>query len=297
VFAIAAVIRPDGTGTAFAMLFAAYLLGIVGVVAWLIARRSRNELSSAENRVIGGLGLVLIISAPLALTDFAAIAPDPPIRLGALAILLMVYAAVRLAEPDADAVELARDAGLVIGLGIGGGLASGGLFPGASLDDMVRTGCLLAGGVLATLALWRTQARDGSQDEGWLALAGAGLHMGRDGFAAELLTTPRFADVRIFAADALADHEPVLLAALFQDRLVLTMEDLDAPEPGSPQDALRALLEATSATHAAALSLSPLSLAMVNAGGLADRRAWTARLAVVARLSRALPEREPHEAH
>lgn len=288
-FAVAAPIRPESAAGGFAILFALYLLAVGAAVGVLIAGRSREALAPAENRVINGLGLVLIVAAPLALTDFAAIAQDPPIRLGALAMLLVVYAAVRLAEPDADAAGLGRDAGLVLGFGACGGLAAGGLFPGAGVDDMVRAACLLSGGALATLVLWRAGPGRRTGEDVWLALAGAGLGQGRDAFLADALQMPALADVRLFAADALADHEPERLAELFADRLVLTDADLAAPSAGSAEDVLRALMETGSVTHAAAVSLSPLTLAVVNAGGLTDMGGWTARLAILARIARELP--------
>lgn len=292
-FAGLALIRPDGSDDALAALFALYLLAVIGAVGVMLVGRSRDGLSPAENRLIGGFGLVLLCAAPLALTDFQALAEAPPIRLGALAILLVVYAAVRLSDPEADAQGLARDGVLMAGFGICGGLAAGGLFPGATIDDVVRAASLLAGGVLAALAIVRL--RDGLRaaiDPVRLA-AEAALGGDRERFLGAVLQARPFADLRLFDADALVDHEPERLAGLFADRLVLTDADLAAPSPGSAEEAMRALMDTASVTHAAAVSLSPLTLAAVNAGGLADMRSWTARLAVIARIARALPPEAP----
>ncbi len=293
-FAMLALIRPEGAAAWLAVAFAGYLLAVIAAVGVLLAGRERDALSAAENRLIGGLGLVLILAAPLALTDFEAIAATPPIRLGALAILLVVYAAIRLSEPEADASGLARDGALVVGLGGLGGILAGGLFPGAAVDDMIRVGCLLSAGAIALLCLWRLRAERLSAQEPLHTLSGAALGRGREAYLAEVLATPAFADLRLFGADALADSEPERIAGLFCDRLVATSADLAHAAAGSDEDALRALMDTAGVTHAAAVSLSPLTLAAVNAGGLADRKAWTARLAVLARIARALPAEAGH---
>ena len=60
--------------------------------AWLLATRDRSALLASENRSIGRLAAGALIVIPFIVTDFQALAPDMPVRLGALGALLVVTA-------------------------------------------------------------------------------------------------------------------------------------------------------------------------------------------------------------
>lgn len=293
-FALAALLKPDGGEALYGIAFAFYFGIVVLAIGFLLARSGAGELSPAELRVIGGLGLVLVLAAPLALTDFAAVAGHPPIRLGALGVLILAYAAARMSAPEASAGALGRDAGLALGLGAAGGIAALGLFPGATGDDMARVASLMTGAVLAaqTLIMLRDRARQDGPSA-WDVLADASLHGDRAVYLRSVLAAPAFEGVRLFDAEALATYEPERLAGLFADRLTVSRSELGTPEPGSVQDVLAALMERASVSHAAAVALAPMTLAVVDAGGLADRRVWSDRLAVLARIARGLPAGAP----
>ena len=83
---------PDSYARLFAIVLAAFQLAGFACCAWLLATRDRDLLLAAENRSIGRLVAGALIVIPFIVTDFRALVPDIPIRLGALGALLVVTA-------------------------------------------------------------------------------------------------------------------------------------------------------------------------------------------------------------
>ena len=78
--------------TPYSIALALFQLAGFATCAWLLATRDRGTLMASENRGIGRLAVGAILSFPSSLTDFQALAPDIPVRLGALGALLVVTA-------------------------------------------------------------------------------------------------------------------------------------------------------------------------------------------------------------
>ena len=86
------IFGPGEFARPFAMLLAALQLAGFACCAWLLAARDRNSLLASENRSIGRLVAGALIVIPFVVTDFRALVPDIPVRLGALGALLVVTA-------------------------------------------------------------------------------------------------------------------------------------------------------------------------------------------------------------
>ena len=66
--------------------------------------RDRSALLASENRSIGRLAVGALVAIPFIVTDFRVLAPDFPVRLGALGALLVVTA-VLIAGGAAERAE------------------------------------------------------------------------------------------------------------------------------------------------------------------------------------------------
>src|SRR5262249_26380792 len=82
-------IAPDVV--AVAALLAVVTGGFVAI-AILLWTRDRGSLTVAENQAVQRLVLVMILLSPLLITDFRAIWPDVPVRLGAVGALIVLFA-------------------------------------------------------------------------------------------------------------------------------------------------------------------------------------------------------------
>lgn len=88
--------------TPYAIALALFQLGGFAACAVLLATRDRASLMASENRGIERMTIGAIIVLPFIVTDFAALMPDMPVRLGALGALLVVTA-VLIAGSSAEA--------------------------------------------------------------------------------------------------------------------------------------------------------------------------------------------------
>src|SRR5262249_30984645 len=78
--------------TLYAVALALFQLGGFVTCALLLALRDRSELHPSENRSIGRLAVGALLVIPFIVTDFQALAPEMPVRLGAIGALLVVTA-------------------------------------------------------------------------------------------------------------------------------------------------------------------------------------------------------------
>ncbi len=83
--------------TPYSLALSLFQLAGFATCAWLLASRDRGALLASENRSIGRLAVGALLVIPFVITDFQALAPDMPVRLGALGALLVVTA-VLIAE-------------------------------------------------------------------------------------------------------------------------------------------------------------------------------------------------------
>jgi len=76
----------------YSIVLSLFQLASFATCAWLLATRDRATLLASENRIIGRLAFGALLVIPFVATDFQALAPDMPVRLGALGALLVVTA-------------------------------------------------------------------------------------------------------------------------------------------------------------------------------------------------------------
>src|SRR5262249_5716268 len=82
----------ESYATPYSLLLSLFQLGGFATCAWLLATRNRSTLMASENRSIARLAVGAVIVIPFIATDFQVLAPDIPVRLGALGALLVVTA-------------------------------------------------------------------------------------------------------------------------------------------------------------------------------------------------------------
>ena len=82
----------ESFATPYSIVLSLFQLAGFATCAWLLATRDRATLLASENRIIGRLAFGALLVIPFVVTDFQALAPDMPVRLGALGALLVVTA-------------------------------------------------------------------------------------------------------------------------------------------------------------------------------------------------------------
>lgn len=272
-----------GGGVAFSVV--AVTLGVVwsahallALAAWQAAMltlmivqmaRARHDLRRAERQTLDSFLLALLLTIPLALSDFTALLPDAPVRGGAIAVLVIVLGSSRLTDDRGTPLGLLAD--LAVALGAGGMVV---LIAQAVMPEALQLA--VAGSALAALLLLveRTRGR---------AAAGSGLtaalaRVPGDDLANILSAHPLLEGAQLLEEDRLAAYPPSSIARLLDHRIVGA--DLADAET---RDAARELLAATQATHLIRVSRAPPRLLAVAAGGLAGR-GLDDELALAARL-------------
>ena len=78
--------------TPYSIALSLFQLAGFATCAWLLASRDRGTLLASENRSIDRLAVGAVLVIPFVITDFQVLAPDIPVRLGALGALLVVTA-------------------------------------------------------------------------------------------------------------------------------------------------------------------------------------------------------------
>ena len=86
------MLGPEALSTLYAIALSLFQLAGFATCALLLASRDRSQLLASENRSIGRLAVGALLVIPFVVTDFQALAPDMPVRLGALGALLVVTA-------------------------------------------------------------------------------------------------------------------------------------------------------------------------------------------------------------
>ena len=91
-FGLGGVFGFESYPTSYSIALSLFQLAGFAACAGLLATRDRGTLLASENRAIGRLVAGAIMVIPFIVTDFRALAPDIPVRLGALGALLVVTA-------------------------------------------------------------------------------------------------------------------------------------------------------------------------------------------------------------
>jgi hypothetical protein len=247
----------------YAMALALFQLAGFAVCAWLLATRDRQSLMASENRSIDRMTVGAIIVLPFIVTDFGALMPDMPVRLGALGALLVVTA-VLIAGSSGEArwhgvlltvLRLVSSALL--------GLAAAFVASDVDAAQLARFCAIAVSGVL-TIGLMTDTLRAylESRVPGVLSSVAISPATTRDQLIAELLRHPLFESARRYREDDLAAYDPPLLRNRLATHRVLRRSD--APWGHSLSDPaverLVSLMAAASATHLVVLSPDPVDI-------------------------------------
>ncbi|MGQ0686840.1 hypothetical protein [Bradyrhizobium sp.] len=284
----------DAWSTAYAVALSTFQLAGFAACALLFALRDRNQLLASENRGIGRLAVGALLVIPFIVTDYRALAPDLPVRLGALGALLVVTA-VLIAGGSGET----RRQGIVLAalrISSAALLGAAAAFISDDVDaaQIMRFSAVAVAGVLTiglmtdTLRAWFE-----AQAPGMLNAVAASSATTREQLLEELLRQPLFESARRFRELDLVAYDPPLLRDLLASRPVLRRAD--APWGLAPVDPaverVASLLAANSATHVVVLSHDPVDVFVLAVPVmLADPASETA-LALVRRLLTLTPER------
>lgn len=279
--------------TPFSVLLALFQLAGLASCGWLLAFRDRSTLTASENRSIGRLAVGAIIVIPFILTDFQVLAPDIPVRLGALGALLVVTA-VLIADGGA---ETRRQAVLMTALRLSSsallGAAAACVSPDVDAAQIMRFAAIAMSGVLTIgLMVDALRAHFESQVPGVLNSVAASPARTRDALIAELERHPIFESAKRCRESDLAAWDPPLLREFLSTRRVLRRTEAPwglAPSDPAVERAV-SLMAANSATHLIILNHDPVDLIVLAVPVISADPATETALALVRRLLALTPE-------
>jgi hypothetical protein len=279
--------------TPYAMSLSLFQLAVFAACGWLLATRDRATLMASENRSIGRLAVGLVAVIPFILTDFQVLAPDIPVRLGALGALLLITA-VLIAGGGA---ETRRQALLMTALRLGSsallGAAAACVSPDVDAAQIMRFCAIAISGVLTIgLMVDALRAHFEAQVPGVLSSVAASPARTRDQLIAELARHPIFESARRYRESDLAAYDPPLLREFLSTRRVLRHPEapwgLTSSDPAVERVA--SLMAANSATHLIILSHDPVDVIVLAVPVISADPATETALALVRRLLALTPE-------
>lgn len=279
--------------TPYTIALALFQLAGFAICAFLVATRDRASLLASENRSIGRLAIGALLLIPFVLTDFRALAPDMPVRLGALGALLVVTAVV-IAGGNTET----RRQGILLTtlrLSASGLLGIAVAFVSSDVDaaQIVRFCAIAIAGVL-TIGLMTDTLRAffEAQEPGVLNSVAASPAATRDQLIAELARHPLFESARRLRETELAAYDPPLLRDFLISRRVLRRPH--APWGLLPTDPaaerMLSLMAANNATHIIILSHQPIDLIVLAVPVISADPATETALALVRRVLALTPE-------
>lgn len=290
---LACTFGPESYAKPFAILLAIFQLAGFACCAWLLAMRDRASLLVSENRSIGRLMAGALIVIPFLVTDFRALVPDIPVRLGALGALLVVTAvliagggaATRRQGILLTALRLVSSALL--------GAAAASVSDDVDAAQIMRFSAIAIAGVL-TIGLMTDTLRALFEAEvpGVLNSVAASSARTRDELIAELARHPMFESARRYREADLAAYDPPLLRDFLNHRRVLRRADapwgLAASDPAVER--MISLMKAGQATHLIVLSHDPIDVLALAVLVISADPATETALALVRRLLALTPE-------
>ena len=274
--------------TSYSIALSLFQFAGFAACAWLLATRDRGTLMASENRAIGRLAAGAIMVIPFIVTDFRALAPDIPVRLGALGALLVVTA-VLIAGGGS---ETRRQGILMAALRLLGAAAAC-VSPDVDAAQVMRFCAIAISGVL-TIGLMTDTLRAwfDSQVPGVLNSVAASAASTRDELIAELARHPMFESARRYRESDLAGYDPLLLQNFLSTRRVLRRPEapwgVAASDPAVER--LVSLMQANHATHVIILSHDPIDLLVLAVPVISADPATETALALVRRLLASTPE-------
>jgi len=279
--------------TPYSIVLSAFQLVGFATCAWLLAMRDRATLMASENRSIGRLAVGALIVIPFIVTDFQALAPDMPVRLGALGALLVVTAVLIAGASH----ETRRQGILMTALRLSSsallGAAAACVSGGVDAAQIMRFCAIAIAGVL-TIGLMTDTLRAffESQVPGVLNSVAASSAQTRDQLIAELARHPMFESARRFRESELLSYDPPLLRNFLSTRRVLRRPEapwgLVSADPAVER--VISLMKANNATHVIILSHDPVDLLVLAVPVISADPATETALALVRRLLALTPE-------
>jgi hypothetical protein len=273
--------------TPYFLLLSMFQLAGFAACALLLMTRDRASLMASENRSIGRLVVGTLIVLPFIVTDFQVLAPDIPVRLGALGALLVI-ATVLIAGSGA---ETRRQGLSLMALRLAGaallGAAAAWMSPGADAAQIMRFCAISISGVLALgLMVDTLRAVFESRAPGILNSVAASAARTRDQLIAELARHPLFESARRYRESDLAAYDPPLLRDFLLRQNVLRRFEapwgLMSSDPAVERAA--SLMKANSATHLMILSHDPVDVIVIAVPVISADPATETALELVRRL-------------
>ena len=283
----------EGHATLYSILLSLFQLAGFATCAWLLAARDRSTLLASENRSIGRLAAGAIVVIPFIATDFEALAPDIPVRLGALGALLVVTAVLIAGS----STQTRRQSILMTALRLLSSALLGAAAACVATDvdaaQVMRFCAISIAGVL-TIGLMTDTLRAvfESQVPGVLNSVAASAARTRDELISELARHPMFESARRYRESDLAGYDPRLLRDFLSTRRVLRRPEapwgLAATDPAVER--MVSLIKAGHATHVIILSHDPIDLLVLAVPVISADPATETALALVRRLLALTPE-------
>jgi hypothetical protein len=279
--------------TLYSILLSLFQLAGFATCAWLLAMRDRTTLLASENRSIGRLAVGALIVIPFIITDFHVLAPNIPVRLGALGALLAVTA-VLIAGGGS---ETRRQGILMTALRLSSsallGAAAACVSSDVDLAQIVRFCAIAISGVLTIGLMTDTlRAYFESQVPGVLNSVAVSGAQTRDQLITELARHPLFESARRYRESELADYDPALLRDFLAIRRVVRRSEapwgLAASDPAVER--AMSLMKANNATHVIILSHQPVDVLVLAVPVISADPATETALALVRRLLALTPE-------
>jgi hypothetical protein len=283
----------ESFATSYSIVLSLFQLAGFATCAWLLATRDRATLLASENRIIGRLAFGALLVIPFVVTDFQTLAPDMPVRLGALGALLVVTA-VLIAG---GGTETRRQGILMTALRLSSaallGAAAACVSPDVDAAQIMRFSAIAISGVL-TIGLMTDTLRAvfESQVPGVLNSVAASSARTREDLIAELARHPMFESARRYREDELSGYDPPLLRDFLFNRRVLRRPEapwgLAASDPAVER--VMSLMKANNATHVIILSHEPVDMLVLAVPVISADPATETALALVRRLLALTPE-------
>jgi hypothetical protein len=291
---LAGVLGPERLATPYSIALSLFQLAGFATCAWLLVSRERASLLASENRSIGRLAIGALLLIPFVITDFQALAPFMPVRLGALGALLVVTAVV-IAGGN---TETRRQGILLTTLRLSAsallGIAAAFVSSDVDAAQIVRFCAIAISGVL-TIGLMTDTLRAffEAQEPGVLNSVAASPAATRDQLISELARHPLFESARRLREAELSAYDPPLLRDFLSHRRVLRRPQ--APWGLLPTDPaaerMLSLMAAHNATHIIILSHQPIDLIVTAVPVISADPATETALALVRRVLAMTPEK------
>lgn len=280
-------------GSSYSILLSLFQLAGFATCAALLASRDRATLLAAENRGIGRVTLGAFVVIPFIVTDFSVLAPDMPVRLGALGALLVVTAILIAGSGAETRRQGLAMAALRLSSATLLGVAAACLSPDFDAAQMMRFCAVAISGVL-TIGLMTDTLRAvlEAQEPGVLNSVAASSAETREQLMAELVRHPLFESARRHREAELAGYDPPLLREFLAERRVLRRSQAPwgrlATDPAVER--LVSLLKAGHASHIIVLSHDPVDLVVLAVPVMSADPATETALALLRRLLTLTPQ-------